>query len=58
MQEFGVSRPTVVAALRELREQGWIESQQGKGRFVRVLRRKMTQHQLSVEKAMYIPSVP
>ncbi|WP_220039790.1 GntR family transcriptional regulator [Nonomuraea aridisoli] len=33
--EFGVSRPTVVAALRVLREQGWIESQQGKGRFVR-----------------------
>jgi hypothetical protein len=25
----------VVAALRVLREQGWIESQQGKGRFVR-----------------------
>ncbi|MEQ4721667.1 GntR family transcriptional regulator [Nonomuraea sp. B19D2] len=35
IQEFGVSRPTVVAALRVLREQGWIESQQGKGRFVR-----------------------
>lgn len=35
IQEFGVSRPTVVAALRMLREQGWIESQQGKGRFVR-----------------------
>ncbi|MFI7146982.1 GntR family transcriptional regulator [Nonomuraea sp. NPDC050022] len=34
IQEFGVSRPTVVAALRVLREQGWIESQQGKGRFV------------------------
>lgn len=33
--EFGVSRPTVVAALRVLREQGWIASQQGKGRFVR-----------------------
>ncbi|MFI7043955.1 GntR family transcriptional regulator [Streptosporangium sandarakinum] len=27
IQEFGVSRPTVVAALRVLREQGWIESQ-------------------------------
>lgn len=35
IHEFGVSRPTVVAALRMLREQGWIESQQGKGRFVR-----------------------
>jgi GntR family transcriptional regulator len=35
IQEFGVSRPTVVAALRVLREQGCIESQQGKGRFVR-----------------------
>ncbi|MEO3811940.1 GntR family transcriptional regulator [Sphaerisporangium sp. B11E5] len=35
IQEFGVSRPTVVAALRMLREQGWVESQQGKGRFVR-----------------------
>ncbi|MGP3937963.1 GntR family transcriptional regulator [Nonomuraea sp. KM88] len=35
IQEFSVSRPTVVAALRVLREQGWIESQQGKGRFVR-----------------------
>ncbi|MFG1824706.1 GntR family transcriptional regulator [Microbispora bryophytorum] len=35
INEFGVSRPTMVAALRMLREQGWIESQQGKGRFVR-----------------------
>jgi DNA-binding GntR family transcriptional regulator len=35
INEFGLSRPTVVAALRMLREQGWIESQQGKGRFVR-----------------------
>lgn len=35
IQEFRVSRPTVVAALRMLREQGWIESRQGKGRFVR-----------------------
>ncbi|GAA2686325.1 hypothetical protein GCM10010412_073760 [Nonomuraea recticatena] len=35
IQEFGVSRPTVVAALRMMREQGWIDSQQGKGRFVR-----------------------
>jgi Transcriptional regulators len=35
INEFGVSRPTVVAALRVLRESGWIESQQGKGRFVR-----------------------
>ncbi|QXJ22988.1 GntR family transcriptional regulator [Actinomadura graeca] len=35
IDEFGVSRPTVVAALRVLRDQGWIDSQQGKGRFVR-----------------------
>ncbi|MER6169865.1 GntR family transcriptional regulator [Streptosporangium sp. NPDC001681] len=35
INEFGVSRPTVAAALRVLREQGWIDSQQGKGRFVR-----------------------
>jgi DNA-binding GntR family transcriptional regulator len=34
-QEFGVSRPTVVTALRILREQGWVESRQGKGRYVR-----------------------
>ncbi|MEU8344704.1 GntR family transcriptional regulator [Spirillospora sp. NPDC048832] len=33
--EFDVSRPTVVAALRVLRDQGWIDSRQGKGRFVR-----------------------
>ncbi|TMQ94010.1 GntR family transcriptional regulator [Actinomadura soli] len=35
IDEFGVSRPTVVAALRVLRDQGWIDSRQGKGRFVR-----------------------
>lgn len=35
IEEFGVSRPTVVAALRVLRDQGWIDSRQGKGRFVR-----------------------
>ncbi|NAS26583.1 UTRA domain-containing protein [Herbidospora sp. NEAU-GS84] len=34
MKEFAVSRPTVVAALRILKDQGWIDSQQGKGRFV------------------------
>src|SRR5919206_3828631 len=34
-QEFGVSRPTVVTALRILREQGWVEARQGKGRYVR-----------------------
>ena len=33
--EFNVSRPTVVRALAVLREGGWIESRQGKGRFVR-----------------------
>lgn len=35
IQEFGVSRPTVVRALAVLREQGWVESRQGKGRYVR-----------------------
>jgi GntR family transcriptional regulator len=33
--EFGVSRPTVVRALSTLRQDGWIETQQGKGSFVR-----------------------
>ncbi|MFF5243684.1 winged helix-turn-helix domain-containing protein [Streptosporangium sp. NPDC000095] len=42
INEFGVSRPTVVAALRVLREQGWVESQQGKGRFVRRRRGRTT----------------
>jgi len=34
MKEFRVSRPTVVRALEFLRQQGWIEGQQGRGRFV------------------------
>jgi DNA-binding GntR family transcriptional regulator len=33
--EFGTARPTVVRALRELRQSGWIETEQGKGSFVR-----------------------
>jgi GntR family transcriptional regulator len=33
--EFGVSRPTVLKALGILRQDGWIESQQGRGHFVR-----------------------
>src|ERR1700722_10108038 len=33
--EFRVARPTVVRALRVLRQDGWIETQQGKGSFVR-----------------------
>jgi DNA-binding GntR family transcriptional regulator len=33
--EFGTARPTVVRALRELRQAGWIDTQQGKGSFVR-----------------------
>ncbi|MDQ2874139.1 MAG: GntR family transcriptional regulator [Actinomycetota bacterium] len=33
--EFGTARPTVVRALRELRQAEWIETQQGKGSFVR-----------------------
>ena len=32
--EFSVSRPTVVRALEYLRQAGWIEGQQGKGRYV------------------------
>ena len=34
-EEFQIARPTVVRALRVLREDGWIETQQGKGSFVR-----------------------
>ena len=33
--EFGVSRPTIVRSLSELRQDGWIDTQQGKGSFVR-----------------------
>src|ERR1700738_1645180 len=33
--EFQIARPTVVRALRVLRQNGWIETQQGKGSFVR-----------------------
>jgi len=33
--EFGLSRPTIVRALGALRQQGWIDTQQGKGSFVR-----------------------
>lgn len=35
MAEFGMARPTVVKALGVLRDQGWIVTQPGKGRFVR-----------------------
>jgi GntR family transcriptional regulator len=34
-EEFQVARPTVVRALRVLRDNGWIDTQQGKGSFVR-----------------------
>lgn len=34
IREFGASRPVVVRALDLLRQGGWIESRQGKGRFV------------------------
>jgi DNA-binding GntR family transcriptional regulator len=34
-EQFGIARPTVVRALRVLRQEGWIETQQGKGSFVR-----------------------
>src|SRR5712691_4070294 len=33
--EFGIARPTVVRALRVLRQEGWIDTQQGKGSFER-----------------------
>jgi DNA-binding GntR family transcriptional regulator len=33
--DFGVSRPTIVKALSSLRQDGWIETQQGRGSFVR-----------------------
>jgi DNA-binding GntR family transcriptional regulator len=33
--EFELSRPTIVKALSELRNEGWIDTQQGKGSFVR-----------------------
>src|ERR1700744_646625 len=35
VEAFGVSRPTIVKALSSLRQDGWIETQQGKGSFVR-----------------------
>ena len=35
MAEFNASRPTIVRALGILQQDGWIESQQGKGRFVK-----------------------
>lgn len=35
VQEFGVSRPTIVKSLGELRQQGWIGTEQGRGSFVR-----------------------
>jgi GntR family transcriptional regulator len=34
-REFQVSRPTVIEALRALRQEGWIETQTGRGSFVR-----------------------
>ncbi len=33
--EFEISRPTIVKALSALRQDGWIDTQQGKGSFVR-----------------------
>lgn len=35
VSDFGVSRPTIVKALAALRQEGWIDTQQGKGSFVR-----------------------
>jgi DNA-binding GntR family transcriptional regulator len=35
VSEFGVSRPTIVKSLSALRQDGWIDTQQGKGSFVR-----------------------
>ena len=33
--DFGVSRPTIVKSLSALRQDGWIDTQQGRGSFVR-----------------------
>jgi DNA-binding GntR family transcriptional regulator len=33
--DFGVSRPTIVKALSSLRQDGWVDTQQGRGSFVR-----------------------
>ena len=35
VEEFGVSRPTIVKSLSALRQDGWIDTQQGRGSFVR-----------------------
>ena len=35
VREFAVSRPTIVKALSVLRQDGWIDTQQGRGSFVR-----------------------
>lgn len=35
VEAFGVSRPTIVKSLSVLRQEGWVETQQGKGSFVR-----------------------
>ena len=35
VEGFGVSRPTIVKALSALRQENWIETQQGRGSFVR-----------------------
>jgi DNA-binding GntR family transcriptional regulator len=35
VETFGVSRPTIVKALSSLRQDGWIDTQQGRGSFVR-----------------------
>jgi DNA-binding GntR family transcriptional regulator len=35
VEGFGVSRPTIVKSLAVLRQEGWIDTQQGKGSFVR-----------------------
>jgi GntR family transcriptional regulator len=35
VDSFGVSRPTIVKSLSVLRQDGWIDTQQGKGSFVR-----------------------
>lgn len=35
VKEFGVSRTTVIRAVQILKQEGWIDSQQGTGRFVR-----------------------
>jgi len=56
MAEFGVSRPTIVRAMIWLRQEGWIQTQQGKGSFVRGRpARAEVQRTRPAEKALELP---